>query len=123
MGMFDWVTFPYRMPDGHEGNRYQTKWLECELNEFKVTPEGQLLRTFVLEPGSQNKVGDTCFDGILWIGSAEAYRHCYNLHFRSGLLAAVECLQTNTTMVFDPQRILQLEPNSTTGSAPQERCT
>lgn len=100
MAMFDWVRFQYRMPDGYEGRTYQTKWLDCELDVYLVTPDGRFVRTEAME--GNKPVGAVAFDGVLWIGDAEGghQSHCYNLHFKAGQLVAIECLQTNATMIF-----------------------
>ncbi|QBC03362.1 hypothetical protein EWI30_15275 [Enterobacter cloacae] len=44
MGMFDMVTFRYRMPDGKTGSEYQTKDLDCECAFYEISADGRLLR-------------------------------------------------------------------------------
>jgi hypothetical protein len=48
MGMFDYVRYTHPMPNGevlngtNESQLYQIKDMECDLNVYDVTPEGQL---------------------------------------------------------------------------------
>lgn len=44
MGMFDTVTFRYRMPDGETEPEYQTKDLDCECAFYEISAGGRLLR-------------------------------------------------------------------------------
>lgn len=100
MGMYDNVHFEYRMPDGFEGRSYQTKDLDCELDDYHVTSTGRLLLT---EDFSDNRqTGDVNFDGILNIYDSElgGTWHEYNLEFHNGNLVAIECSQTGERHVF-----------------------
>lgn len=40
MGMFDTVTFHYRMRDGETESEYQTKDLDCECAFYGISAEG-----------------------------------------------------------------------------------
>ena len=44
MGMFDTVTFRYRLPDGVTGTEFQTKDLDCQSESYEISAEGRLLR-------------------------------------------------------------------------------
>ncbi len=45
MGMFDTVHFDYIMPDGINGKCYQTKDLDCNLEDFIITEKGELIKS------------------------------------------------------------------------------
>lgn len=40
MGMFDTVTFRYRMPDGETGPDYQTIELDCGCDGYQISADG-----------------------------------------------------------------------------------
>ncbi|HEC7509685.1 TPA: hypothetical protein ACGHFV_003402 [Salmonella enterica subsp. enterica serovar Johannesburg] len=44
MGMFDEVSFAYRMPDGYDGEYFQTTDLDCDGSSYEIDEEGRLLK-------------------------------------------------------------------------------
>ncbi|EBL6729321.1 hypothetical protein K5A76_004099 [Salmonella enterica subsp. enterica serovar Bredeney] len=44
MGMFDEVRFSYRMPDGYDGEDFQTKDQECDGSFYEIDDMGRLLK-------------------------------------------------------------------------------
>jgi len=98
MGMFDTVTFRYRMPDGVTGTDFQTKDLESEGEFYEISPAGRLLRW-------QNKGGlkDTEFDGVLTLSAGDGY----HLYFERGTLAWIEVYsQGEKRWPFEPARYM-----------------
>jgi hypothetical protein len=59
MGMFDTVTFRYRMLDGETESEYQTKDLDCECAFYEISAEGRLLRW----PDDADELNETGLDG------------------------------------------------------------
>lgn len=107
MGMFDDVTFQYRMPDGYEGARYQSKTLECTGDEFVVTPEGRLRRRYSsgYPDESPKPLDDIDFEGELNIYTSEFGTerwHEYDLIFVKGVLTKIRCHQTVGYLIFEP---------------------
>lgn len=46
MGMFDYLTCEYPLPDpAFQGNEFQTKSGECQLEKLRITKEGLLMRS------------------------------------------------------------------------------
>ncbi|EPZ8357854.1 hypothetical protein ACXWYY_003395 [Enterobacter hormaechei] len=72
MGMFDTVTFRYRLPDGVTGTDFQTDDLACECEFYEISTEGRLLRW--MEDGTRT---DTCFDGVLTLSAGNGYHLCF----------------------------------------------
>ena len=74
MGMFDDIKFRYRMPDGYDGNDYQSKDLDCSMDQYEVTPDGKLVRIY--SSGYPDNVPlplrDVRHDGLLNIYTALA---------------------------------------------------
>lgn len=44
MGLFDTVYIEVELPDGYKGKEFQTKDLDCLLDEIKITADGKLMR-------------------------------------------------------------------------------
>lgn len=99
MGMFDTVTFRYRMPDGETESEYQTKELDCECDDYEISAEGRLLKW-------QSDVGgyaDTNFEGAFTMTANEGYR----LYFEQGTLAWIEVYsQGDRRWPFEPARFV-----------------
>ncbi len=99
MGMFDTVTFRYRMPDGRTETEYQTKEVDCECEFYEISAEGRLLKW-------QSDVGgnaDTNFDGSFTMTANEGYR----LYFEQGTLTGIEVYsQEDKRWPFEPERYL-----------------
>lgn len=98
MGMFDELSFSYRMPNGRDGCNFQTKDLECRLDEYEVTPAGRLVR-IVSEDPSERPLGDVNHNGWLDIYHfADEYR----LDFVNGSLRAIQVVGEEGWLLFDP---------------------
>lgn len=118
MGMFDEVTFEYRMPDGYESQTgYQTKDLDCTLDEYTVTAEGRLIRTSCSghrdDDGNENRpLVDLCFDGTVNIYDDDLLGrsgwHEYDLVFVKGSLVEIRCERPNCRLVFQPTTVGKL---------------
>ncbi|WP_158781609.1 hypothetical protein [Pantoea sp. BAV 3049] len=99
MGMFDTVTFRYRMPDSETESEYQTKDLDSECAFYEISTEGRLLRW----SDDTDEVIDTGFDGC----NTVCARQCYHLYFNQGLLEWIEaCSQGDKRWPFDPARFM-----------------
>lgn len=56
MGACDTVTCDYPIPDpAYQNERFQTKSLDCVLNEFKISADGKLLKRRVDRQGCGNR--------------------------------------------------------------------
>lgn len=98
MGMFDTVTFRYRMPDEVTGTEFQTKDLDCQCESYEISAEGRLLRWM----GDSTRT-DTCFDGMLTLSADDGY----HLYFEQGTLAWIEVYsQDNKRYPFKPANAL-----------------
>ncbi|EFU8472403.1 TPA: hypothetical protein NVL56_004343 [Enterobacter hormaechei subsp. xiangfangensis] len=98
MGMFDTVTFRYRLPDGVSGAEFQTKDLDCQCESYEISAQGRLLRW--LEDGTRI---DTCFDGMLTLSADDGY----HLYFEHGTVKWIEIYSLgNTRFPFDPANAL-----------------
>lgn len=99
MGMFDTVTFRYRMPDCETETEYQTKELDCECEFYEISASGRLLKW-------QSDVGgfaDMNFDGSFNMSANEGYR----LYFEQGTLKWIEPYsRTEERWPFEPARYL-----------------
>lgn len=99
MGMFDTVTFRYRMPDGETESEYQTKDLDCECAFYEISAEGRLLRC----PDDADELAETGFDGFITVCA----RRCYHLYFTRGQLEWIEvCSQGDKRWPFDPASVM-----------------
>lgn len=99
MGMFDTVTFRYRMPDGEAGPEYQTKDLDCECAFYEISSEGRLLRW----PDDTDEPAGTGFDGCITVCACQ----CYHLYFEQGMLTRIEvCPQGDRRWPFEPARFM-----------------
>ncbi|WP_158781315.1 hypothetical protein [Pantoea sp. BAV 3049] len=99
MGMFDTVTFRYRMPDGGTESEYQTKDLSCECEFYEVSAEGRLLKW-------QSDVGgnaDTNSHGSFTMTASDGCHLC----FEQGTLKWIEVYsQGDKRWPFDPARFM-----------------
>lgn len=108
MGMFDYIKFRYRMPDGFDGfdgDQYQSKDLDCSLDQYEITPCGKLVRTY----GSgypddvQRPLSGVYLTGVLNICNGVGRKaHVYDLVFRLGALVSIRCHQTDSDLLFEP---------------------
>ncbi|PQK69529.1 hypothetical protein CG428_21575 [Pantoea ananatis] len=99
MGMFDTVTFRYRMPDGETGPDYQTIELECECASYQISADGRLLK-WQTDAGG---FADTGFDGSFTLTGRAGYR----LYFERGTLAWIEVYsQDDRRWPFEPTRYM-----------------
>jgi hypothetical protein len=116
MGMFDDITFDYRMPDGFDGYGYQTKDLDCACDAYEITPVGRLILTYssgYSNDDVEKPLGDTNFKGELNIYTSSGFgstraTHDYNLMFVDGNLAVIKCNITGVELVFDPVNVASL---------------
>lgn len=98
MGMFDTVTFRYRLPDGVRGTEFQTKDLDCQCDSYEISAEGRLFRW--TGDGTRS---DTCFDGMLTLSADDGY----HLYFEHGTLAWIEVYsQGDKRWPFEPGRFM-----------------
>lgn len=119
MGMFDDITFRYRMPDGYDGTNYQSKDLHCGCDEYEISPQGRLIRKYSsgYPDDTQLPLGDIEHDGFLNIYTDEDFGssrkwHEYDLFFRAGSLVTIKCHTTGIELVFEPE--IAKEPTMTT---------
>ena len=98
MGMFDTVTFRYRMPDGETESEYQTKDLDCECAFYEISAEGRLLRW----PDDADELNETGFDGCITVCA----RQCYHLYFNQGQLEWIEGSSGGDRWPFEPGRFM-----------------
>lgn len=103
MGMFDEVRFRYRMPNGRDGCYFQTKDLECELDEYEVTPWGRLVR-LVTGDETERPLGDLNHHGWLTIRDSFDY---YRLDFVDGSLRAIQVIGEEGWLLFDPANCIE----------------
>lgn len=98
MGMFDCVSFqdktPYGMGDDSQG--FQTKSLDCLLNNYEISPEGRLL---LIPMGTKTPV-DTNYDGELEMCGArmQGVLLTYTLLFVEGTLIEIQDHHHGTTL-------------------------
>lgn len=94
MGMFDEVTFSYRMPDGYDGEYFQTKDLDCDGSAYDIDDKGRLLRDGT----------DLNFSGEFEMGY---YEHPggrsgdFRMVFSDGILVYIIPAQTNDRYLFE----------------------
>ncbi len=82
------------MPDGYEGEMYQTKDLRfaMDLAYYEVDSSGRLIRT---DSDNGQPLGDVCYNHTLTI---DVPGHTYALAFADGLLRTIHCSQTDRTV-------------------------
>jgi hypothetical protein len=90
MGMFDDILCKRPMPDGFAGPRYQTKDLDCDLDQYEITDAGRLVLVNKLgEPGVYR---ETNFHG--WLNfydySRDGWWRSYKAKFTDGQLQHIE---------------------------------
>lgn len=96
MGMFDTVTFHYRMPDGETESEYQTKDLDCECAFYEISAEGRLLRW----PENADELAETGFNWCITVCA----RQCYHLYLPMD--SCEVCSQDNKRYPFEPANAL-----------------
>ncbi|WP_175145498.1 hypothetical protein [Paraburkholderia phenoliruptrix] len=123
--MYDDLRFDYRMPDGYDGEEYQTKALNCTLDVYMVSCDGRLLRSECAghrddDGNTQRLIGDLCFDGTLNVYHRDTFGgtgwHEYDLIFQQGNLVEIRCHQTRSRLAFAPV-IASFRPKQTTENA------
>ena len=103
MGMYDELSFSYRMPNGREGCNYQTNDLDNWLDEYEVTPSGRLVRV-VTNNESERPVVDLNFTGWLDISGSAGY---FRLDFVNGALRAIQVIGEDGWLPFYPVTCLE----------------
>lgn len=103
MGMFDEVSFSYRMPNGRDGCNFQTKDLECTLDDYEVSPSGRLIRVSTDDEG-ERPLGDLNYSG--WLDMRDSVDH-YRLDFVNGSLRAIQVIGEEGWLLFDPANCLE----------------
>ena len=106
MGMVDEVTFRYRMPDGREGEAFQTKNLDCLMDIYEITPTGRLVRKWMGEE-TDRPLGDMKYSGMLKLYAEEPGSGEYILEFVDGTLAAINCKGEPGRLIFDHAQFIQ----------------
>lgn len=107
MGMFDNISFAYRMPDGFECERWQTKSFDCTGDDYLISAQGRLVRTYSsgYPDEVRRPIGDINYDGVPYIypdiGCGDG-NHNYDLIFEGGMLIKIYCCQTKSALIFDP---------------------
>ena len=93
MGMFDNIKCAHPKPDGYTGKWFQTKDLDCRLDTFEITPEGELIRTKSYNWETEKQDTETVkipFHGILNFYDIERGQwHEYNAKFTEGKLVEI----------------------------------
>ncbi|HCJ7367796.1 hypothetical protein [Enterobacter cloacae complex sp. 2022EL-00788] len=98
MGIFDTVTFRYRLPDGVTGTEFQTKDLDCQCEFYEISPEGRLLGW-----QKNDDLKDTEYNGMLTLSASDGY----HLYFEQGTLAWIEVYsQGDRRWPFEPDRFM-----------------
>jgi len=102
---------------GYHGD-YQTKSLDCTMDEFTISAEGRLIRTrcsgdFDYDDNCDRPLGDISYDGILAltggsIGHGRAGYRRFELVFKAGSLIEIRCQQTNSRLLFEPSNVRKL---------------
>lgn len=103
MGMYDDLSFSYRMPNGREGCNFQTKDLENRLDEYEVTPSGRLIRV-VTHDENEQPLGDLNYTG--WLDIRDFADH-YRLDFVNGSLRAIQVIGEDGWLLFDPANCIE----------------
>lgn len=116
MGSYDNIRFAYRMPNGFEGENYQTKSFDGRLDQYEVTTTGRLVRSdFVFvddseDPGPVDPPVDTHFSGKIYISDycgELAKRWCFELLFFAGQLQTIRDTETDVVAAYDSLKHLQ----------------
>ena len=96
MGMFDDIKCKRVMPDGFEGEWFQSKDLSCDLNTFEITDDGHLVQTgeCPIEGGKQDLPTPKESDFHGWLNfythdKSGKWRE-YNAKFTDGRLVKIE---------------------------------
>lgn len=97
MKALDYVTFRYRMPNGHDGHSFYTSDLECTQDHFEVTPQGRLVR-IVSTDELARPLEDLNYSGWLDITSSA---DCFRLAFADGALLAIQLASDDDWTPFD----------------------
>ena len=94
MGMFDDVKCKRTMPDGFEGEWFQSKDLSCELNTFEITDDGRFVQTGDCQDGKADLPvpKEIDFHGWLNFYTNDKTRGWleYNAKFTDGRLVKIE---------------------------------
>jgi hypothetical protein len=101
MGMYDDLSFDHRMPDGYEGGIFQTKSLDCRLDEYVITLAGRLVMEKPWNERSE-PIGDMNYSGVLNVISYGRPGALYDLKFIDGTLVEIHCCDTGASQDFYP---------------------
>jgi hypothetical protein len=104
MGMYDEVNFKCRMPDGYEGELFQTKDLYCRLDGYVISPAGRLIREKSWDE-SDRPLGDLNYSEVLTLCAYDADTRSarfYDLQFVDGTLIEILCCNTAGWQAFIP---------------------
>ena len=100
MGMFDDIRCKRTMPDGFEGEWFQSKDLSCDLSTFEITDDGRFVRTeeFTFEEGKTDIQTPKEIEFHGWLNfytrdHARKWRE-YNAKFTDGRLMKIEMANT-----------------------------
>lgn len=112
MGMFDDVVCDMVMPDGLNVREYQTKDLDCCLDNYVITKEGRLIRDFKNdEPRRIDEFFTEDFTGSIEIYSDTKPTVVeeklvtwveYELTFENGLLKTIKSIYQDEPVEFKP---------------------
>lgn len=111
MSSYDTVKFAYPMSNGFEGSEYQTKCMECHLDQYEVTTTGRLVFSpFIFRDEDEEVVPpspptDTHFSGTLYISDyCSTLRKSweFGLRFVAGQLQTICDSETDITTAYDP---------------------
>ncbi len=95
MGMFDEVTFSYCMPDGYDGEYFQTTDLDCDGSVYDIDDKGRLLRDG----------RDLNFSGEFEMGYYQPYKDRsgdFRMVFSDGRLTYIIPAGTHDRYLFEP---------------------
>lgn len=103
MEMYDEVIFSYRLPNGREGGHFQTTDLECTQDRYEVTTSGRLVRVRTQDV-CERPVGDLSYTG--WLDIRDAVEE-YRLEFTNGSLRAIQIMDEDEWVLFDPANCIE----------------
>jgi hypothetical protein len=101
--MFDEVSFSYRMLNGRRGCNFQTKDLECMLDEYEATPAGRLVRVSTHD-AVELPLGDLNYGG--WLDIRDSVDH-YRLDSMNRSLRTVQVMGEDGWLLFDPANCIE----------------
>ena len=101
MGLFDTVRCDMPLPDGYDGDDgFQTKSLDCEMDTYRITAEGRLIR----EVWDSEPAYDMYFHGIINFYCFEGHDpkdwvwHEYNAKFTDGVCESITVAESERVL-------------------------